>query len=888
MSNLTIESAKNHPVFNQVLNALITNRFYSELQIEKEKVIIEKDILDKSIWLASIISTSIEEEDKYLSSVFGITLFLEYDSQEYRKTAYIILSRSGNLIASRFFKELMTINSITGNLLFNRSFGTMMDFELGSKIALNEIESGNGKILGSDYQKHLWNVLTKTNYNTAISAPTSAGKSFIIQNYIRQTFLNKDSFYVVYIVPTRALISQVSEDFKKILGNDVSINTAFIEKENEDKGQFTNKEIFILTPERTLKLMQYSYENEFSPDLIFIDEVQNIEDDGNRGFLFEYLINEIETYWFKSRKVIAGPFLNNPDVLLKLMFKEVSENLKTMFSPVFQLKISFKPSKINNSITSKIFFLEKLINTIEVPIDFDYGKDVVQNKLKTTVKILLRFGDKSKNIIYLPKANYVEDFAIYLAKAKNNDDKKFILSNEILELIDLIKEEIHSDYYLIDTLKVKTAFHHGKLPEIIRGELEYLFANGYLDNIICTSTLVEGVNLPAEKVFIPYPKKDGNDLSKFEFGNIVGRAGRIRDALTGTIICLEKSDEDWAEEFFENEPDKEITPAINKILKYPINELIAALNQPLDANNKKNEFGVIFLKLKYLKGEQNLIDYLNNKNVDEDSINLIVENLSERLKGIKIPSELVKLNPSIDPELQNELYLKIKNEGIEKWVFHDHKNFYARWKKEILITKSHEESNFYGQLKNILFKLDEVFDFNNEAYFKHDISRSLSQMVFYATLWLDNRGFKELIIREINFNADTKGIIDKENKNDINKTINEVIKVYSSIISYVLVKYTKLLSDILKHILNEEELEKHKQSISLPTMLELGTSNTLVLLLISKGISRSIAIKIYKLIPEEEAENPIDWLSKQKELNIKNIYNKYLKRKGFLLQDKEI
>jgi hypothetical protein len=70
-------------------------------------------------------------------------------------------------------------------------------------------------------------------------------------------------------------------------------------------------------------------------------------------------------------------------------------------------------------------------------------------------------------------------------------------------------------------------------------------------------------------------------------------------------------------------------------------------------------------------------------------------------------------------------------------------------------------------------------------------------------------------------------------------------------------------------------------------MLELGTTNTLVLLLISKGISRSIAIKIYKLIPQEEEENPISWLSKQKELKIKNIYNKYLKRKGFLLQDED-
>ena len=518
MDNVTIESAKNHPVFKKVLNALITNRFYSELQIETEKIKIEKDLLDKSIWLASIVSTSLEEEDKYLSSVFGIVLFLEYDSHEYRKTAYIILSRSGNLIASRFFKELISINSITGHLYFKGSFGTMMDFELGSKIALNEIVSGNKKIISSDYQKHLWNVLTKTNHNTAISAPTSAGKSFIIQNYIRQTFLNKDSFFVVYIVPTRALISQVSEDFKKILGNDVSINTAFIENEDKDKEQFSNKEIFILTPERTLKLMQYSYENEFSPDLIFIDEVQNVEDEGNRGFFLEYLVNEIETNWGKSRKVIAGPFLNNPDELLKLMFKEVSENLKTMFSPVFQLKISLKPTESSNSLLAKIFFRENLINTIEVPINFDYRKDVQNNKLKTTVKVLLRFGENSKNIIYLPRTDYAENFSNYLTEAKNAKNEKYELSNEINELIDLIKEEIHPDYYLIDTLRIKSAFHHGKLPEIIRGELEYLFSNGYLDNIICTSTLVEGVNLPAEKVFVPYPKKDTNDLSKFEFG----------------------------------------------------------------------------------------------------------------------------------------------------------------------------------------------------------------------------------------------------------------------------------------------------------------------------------------------------------------------------------
>lgn len=889
MANLTIESAKNHNVFRGVLNAMITNRFYSELEIQGVEEEIKKRDLDKAIWLASIIASSQEEDDKYLSSVFGIALFLEKTTTEYRKAAYIILSRSGNLIASRFFNELIKINVINGNILFNENFGTIIDYELGSKLALNEINSGDGKIIGSDYQKYLWNILTKKDDNIAISAPTSAGKSFIIQNYIRDTFVKKEKFFIVYIVPTRALISQVSEDFKRELKSDVSINTAFIEQENPEVKQFTDKELFILTPERTMKLMQYSYDNDFIPDLIFIDEVQNIEDEGNRGFLFEYLINEIKSNWIKSRKIIAGPFLDKPNVLLGLLFGEESRNLKTMFSPVFQLKVSLKPNSNseNDSISAKIFFQQKLINEIKLPVEFNYSKEITKSKLKTTVKVVLRFGRNSKNIIYFPKTNYVEQFSNYLTEEINNSNDNIDIDVEIKELIELIKEEIHPDYYLVDALKTKTAFHHGKLPEIIRGELEYLFAKGALNNIICTSTLMEGINLPAEKVFIPYPKKDIHHLSPFEFGNIVGRAGRIRDALTGTVICMEKNDESWAEDFYENEPDKEIIPAINKILHYPIDDLVNAINQPLDKNNKDIEFGVIFLKNKFLRGENLLVEYLTGKEVDEVIINTIVDSLSYKLEGISVPKELLRLNPSIDPELQDKLYKRIKKDGIDKWVLHKNENFNAKWKKEVINSKSHEDTNFFGQLGNILYKLDEIFDFNAEAFFKHQISRSLPQMVFYAVLWMENKSFNELITREIKFKADILKTIDKKNKIDINKTINEIIKVYSTIVSYVLVKYTKLLADILKALLTEEELEKHKLSISLPTMLELGTYNSLVLLLISKGMSRSIAIKVYKLIPEEEEETPIEWLSRQKKLRINEIYNKYLIRKGFLLKEDE-
>lgn len=893
MSNKTINSAKRHPVFIKVLSSLITNRFYSEVNLQRNKDEIDEEEIEYAIWLASIIATSKGENDKYIASVFGILLFLEYDDIDYNKVAFIILSRSGNLISSKFFTKLISFETDKepSFIKFNERFGTTLDYEIGAKLSINEIDViGGNSIIGSNYQKKLWNSLINTNDNVAISAPTSAGKSFIIQNYILDTFTKSESFFAVYIVPTRALIAQVSQDFKNVLGDDVSINTAFIEKEDNEMSQFKSKELYILTPERTLKLIQESYNNPIFPDLIFIDEVQNIENEDSRGFLFEFLLNEIENLWPQSRKIIAGPFLDKPHILFKLIFNEESKNLQTIFSPVFQLKACIRPDKEKSKIIiAKLFFQEMLMNELEIDVDFNFKK-LVSNKKKALIKIVMLFGRESKNIIYFPRPDWAEGFSTDLANviSKQLNSEGISSDEDINDLIDLIKEEVHPEYFLIDGLNTKTAFHHGKLPEIIRGELEYLFANGKLDNIVCTSTLMEGINLPAEKVFIAHAKKDNIKLNPFELGNIVGRAGRIKDSLIGTVLCLEKEEEDWAEEQFSDNPEMEIVPAINKLLNYPIDEIIEAIRQPLDDNVRKLDYATCFLKHKYLQGDGVLENYLKKKNLNEENINAILDSLSIRLDKLNIPPELLKLNPSIDPELQNELYVKIKKKGVEKWVFHDNKNFNRRWDKTKRQKSPHTKNNFFGQLESILFRLDEIFDFNAEAYFKHNISRTVPHMVYYAVQWLDNKSMKELINQEINFYANVRKLIDKNNREDINKKINEVIKVYSSIISFVLVKYLKLLADILETFLDDEEKEKYRLSLSIPTMLELGTHNAVVLLLISKGLSRSVAIKIYPLIPEEEHEQPLEWLSKQKSIDkLGKVYNKYLKRKGFLMQDED-
>lgn len=883
----TISSAKTHPIFISTINGLITNRFYSENAMQNKRITIKREILEFSTWLASIISTSPVEEDKLLASTFAILLFLENrDDAALVKSSYVILSRSGNLIASRFFDSIF--NFQTDHVLeereligFKTHFNTLLDYELGFKLSSNEIKAGDLKFIGSDYQKSLWRSLNSSENNIAISAPTSAGKSYVIQNYLKKIFQESAEVFGIYIVPTRALIAQVSERLRSIFPQDVSISTAFVENDNPELPQFDTKQLYIVTPERCLRLIQYAYSAPFQPDFIFIDEIQNIESIDGRGFVLEYLLNEIKQHWGSSRLILAGPFLDNPDVLFHQLFQKHGERKQTMFSPVFQLKVSLKPAVENSrNIIAKIHFRGDIINTIPIDMGLDFRELSKKSLGKSLVEIVARFGRGTKNIIYVPRTDYAEYYAINLAQKLVNSN--VVLGPEIQDLIQLVKEEVHPEYYLIDALKAKSAFHHGKLPELLRGEIEHLFGIGTLDNLICTATLMEGVNLPAQKVFVASPKKENIELSSFEFGNIIGRAGRVRDSLVGSIYCLQRQDENWAEEKYKSNPEKQIEPAIYKVLSTPIDDLVQAVSAPLTKSSLELEYAVCFLKHKYLKGDQAFREYLKQKNTTDEIINRLERELAVKLNKIIIPYDLLRMNPSIDPELQNQLYNKIKQEGIDNWVIHDNGRLYKRLKKEDRLTTPHVDNNLFGQLELILHNLNSIFNFGREAYFKHQISRSVPQMILYAIKWMQNRSLNDLIQDEINFYGKLLNRIDLNSRKQVNTMINEVIKVYSSIISFVLVKYVKLLTDILSTLLDDKERETFSFTLQLPLMLELGTQNSVVLLLISKGISRSVAIKLYKIIPVQFQDAPLLWLKQQENLNLSPIYVRYLRRKNFL------
>jgi superfamily II DNA/RNA helicase len=875
-NNLLTSQAFNHKVLNKVIYNytlnLLTSVFDSIKSIE-----IEEDELKKSIWLVSVLCNSNDQNHKRKAQLFASLLYLNNkDNIEILKICYILFSRIGNLTATKFLEKLyITKEDNPVELRAKYDFGELLSHELLFEREKKIISSFNNSFLITDFQKELWEGLNNIS-EIAISAPTSSGKSFIIKQFLINEFSIKKKFKVLYIVPSRALINQVSEDFKTELNFDVHIKTSFVE-ENE----VFEKEIYILTPERCIKLLSNSIDIEF----VFIDEIQGIEDVHGRGLTFEYVFNEISLKFPRAKFVSAGPNIDNPGKTFTDIFERNCSTIQTKLSPVFQLKVTLKNNEKNRFDVE--FQIEKgKYQKFIHDFKFNFNK----NKGDTIASLVNYIAPNDFNIVFVHNGHLAQEWSIKYTELKKEEIK---VDDEVKELIDFLKEDIHKKYYLIECLKKKVAYHHGSLPDIVRKEIEELYISGKLLTVFCTSTLLEGVNLPANNLFTFQPKKKDTPLTNFEFGNLIGRAGRLKSSLYGTVYYIEDSNDKLkASDYYDAEYNKEIevfsSNALNDLSIDDLNKQIKQIEKEDKAKTFKAQQLSIFLRHKFLKGEEFALKYLKSKNLTSNEIKLSMGYLGDFLSEINIPKSILKNNPSIDPVLQNQLYEDVKNTDIREWVINKNSNFteYLSSKeiKELLIF----ERPFYWQLVNIVEKLNEIFDIVQEGKDRYHRWISPKSMCVNAKKWLASYPIGRIIDEDIKYKSekvDLRFRINAENLKDINSVINETIKYNSSITTHLLPKYLKVLTDILEEILTKDQKEEYRLTLSLPTMLELGTQEPVVIQLISSGITRSVAIQIFDVYKKStskdfrEKNDVLIWLSNQKELKgLKPIYNRYLSR----------
>lgn len=448
---------------------------------------------------------------------------------------------------------------------FESTGSVIDDLYFSSNLHKAEVSLTEGKnLILSNFQKKLWDSIDKYNF-LGVSAPTSAGKSYILVNKVIQSLLNENRNFL-FVVPTISLINQLSNDFRKALKNfsidDCDIHH-FIPIESND---FLSKNIYILTQERLMSGINSNSINLNDLDIAIFDEIQNIErahleEDERAKRLHESILTLLHD--FKPKKmIISGPRINNISDLTKKLFGENSISITTELPPVLNMTYSFsyfeKKLKLKqyNYVVNDVHELE-LENTFIKQNLFgkqNYNKNIIElvNNLINNLN-----SDQSGTIIFSPTSKQSSKIAKLLTEEKSNIEK----NESVDSLSDYISETIHPNYELVTTVKKGVGYHHGKMPLHLRNVIEIAFKEFNIRNLVCTTTLIQGVNLPAKNIITRnpnlYTKRSNNHinptLTGYEFGNLRGRAGRLMQDFLGRTIILD-------EEMF---LEKSINPAVN-------------------------------------------------------------------------------------------------------------------------------------------------------------------------------------------------------------------------------------------------------------------------------------------------------------------------------------
>lgn len=411
------------------------------------------------------------------------------------------------------------------------------------------ITLGNQPRVLTNFQNELWKTLN-TGASVALSAPTSVGNSFVLELYLTSLF-DAESQSVAYVVPTRALITQVSSDLAAIFVQHKKRAPEIITVPPKQGLPLPSNAIYVMTQERLHLTMQARLD--FSVKKLVVDEAHSISE-GARGILLQSVVEQILERNPDMQVLFASPTTRNLDCFGRLFRRPDILPQATRDPTVSQNFLILKRTSSGAVSISSARRTGPPLPISEVPNQFK-----LRTRIEKLAHLPLLLCRDQPNLIYANGADEAEDIALLLVKQL----KKHTPNSRCLALSKLAKESVHPSYILSECVLHGVGFHYANIPTNLRQEVEFAFADGALRYLVCTSTLLQGVNLPAKNIFMLKPTKGQNTpLKPADFWNLAGRAGRLRREFQGNIFLIDY--DEWGEQLVQKPRDVEIAPAIQQ------------------------------------------------------------------------------------------------------------------------------------------------------------------------------------------------------------------------------------------------------------------------------------------------------------------------------------
>jgi len=508
--------------------------------------------------------------------------------------------------------------------------------------------------------------------NVILSAPTSFGKSLVIDTIIAtERFKN-----IAIVLPTIALIDETRKRLSRFRDRYKIIT--------HSTQSVSDRNIFVLTQERVMEIV-----NEIDIDFFVIDEFYKIQptpQDQERSII-------LNQAFYKLLKKGGQFYLLGPNI----------ENINSKVFPE-NVEINFIKTDYKTVITEKI--------KVAVPTT---DEDALLNLCAELTEPTLIYCKSPKS------ANKVAKLLFDSGKFKTNQNNE--------SAIEWLEEEYHPLWFLPKALKYGIGIHHGKIPRAISQFAVKAFNEDKLQFLVCTSTLIEGVNTKAKNVII-YDNKVANEkFDFFTFNNICGRSGRMFQHFIGKVFLF-------------HEPPAEELPLVDFPLFSQTDEVPEKLLMQMDN------------------------DDLNEKSRER------IKNLAQN--GI-LNIETIKANSNIEPQNQISLAKEIR-ENPRLYKFLNWKSFPDRFQTQVIC----------------------------DLIFRHFIGKP--QPLVLSAKQLAFRINRLRAVRTVRGMIDSE-IVGKTDAEEINETIEDVLKFTRDWIQYYFPIYLMALDRIQKVIYSEMRLE---------------------------------------------------------------------------------
>ena len=342
----------------------------------------------------------------------------------------------------------------------------------------------NNDIILNQYQMEILNILNEN--NLFLSAPTSFGKTFLMLEFIKRN--TKKLNNIIFIIPTLALMNELLKKIYNLFGDvyNICINSS---------EEIKDKNIFVFVPERSDREF-LKKTKEMKIDFLVFDEIYKLQASN---------LKEIKT----DDRII---YMN------KVYLDLVNRAEKIALLGPYIKNVTFGKTKLD--------IVKYYTNFMPV-----YNKMIVLTKEEDWIN----FIKLEHQLIYFSSPGSIYKNIENILK-KIPENQKYI--DKYNKEIKYLEKSVSADWYVVSLLKRGIGIHHGKTPMYLRKFYENEYNKNNIKVLLCTNTLMEGINTPTNSLIVVDDPK-----SAFKLNNLIGRVGRLnlKNPTIGEIIISNES-----------------------------------------------------------------------------------------------------------------------------------------------------------------------------------------------------------------------------------------------------------------------------------------------------------------------------------------------------------